>query len=126
MFNGLLIGLWGKQVQVRGRVILEIVCGEGTDAKAIYISYLIVETMSSYNIIIGWPTINAIEAYISIMYLVLKYPQLWGWVSTIREDQKIAQECYKNNLVTERKSLALIGAPFRKFQMKTLIVGILY
>lgn len=57
---------------------LKTTCGEGEDAKAMEVSYLVVDIMSPYNIILGYPAINALGEAISTRYLVLKYPMLGG------------------------------------------------
>lgn len=75
-----------------GYVTLKTTHDEEANAKTIDIGYLIVDTMSPYNIIIGVPDINALRAVVSTRYLTLKYPLLDGHVGTIRGDQKIAHE----------------------------------
>lgn len=90
---------------------LEITCGEGADTKAIDASYLIMDALSPYNIILGQPTINAIRTIISTQYLGLKYMMPGGQVGMIRGDQQITQECYKNSLATKRKSSPLLAPP---------------
>lgn len=52
---------------------LKTIFGEGIDAKTINFSYLIVYTMSPYNIILVRPPINVIGAVVSTQYLTLKY-----------------------------------------------------
>lgn len=56
-----------------GHVTLKNTCGEGVDAKAVDVRYLIMDALSSYNIILGRPFINTLEAVNSTLYLVLKY-----------------------------------------------------
>lgn len=65
MFIGSLIGLSGKQVQVRGHVTLETTYGDGVDAKAIWVSYIIMGALSPYNIIWGRFYINVLRMIIS-------------------------------------------------------------
>lgn len=77
-----------------GYVSLISTCGEGAYAKTINVIYLIMDTMSPYNIIMGRLIINAIRAVISTQYLNLKYPLIDGRVGTIRGDQQVARECY--------------------------------
>lgn len=69
-----LIGLSRKNVQVMGHVALETTCGKGEDANVIDFSYLNVDALSPNNIFLGRLTLNALEAIISSMYLILKYP----------------------------------------------------
>lgn len=77
----------------------------------VVVSYLIVNALSPYNIILGRPTINAIRAFISIRYLVMKYPLSRGQVRTVQGDQKSAQECYQTSLAREWEELALVDSP---------------
>lgn len=46
-------------------------------------NYLIMYALSPYNIILGRPAINALEAVVSTMYLVLEYSFPRGRVGTI-------------------------------------------
>ena len=46
VFRGSLIGLLGEQVQVKGHVTQEITYGEGGDANAIEVIFLIVDVIS--------------------------------------------------------------------------------
>lgn len=72
--------------------------GEGANAKAIDIAYLIMDTLSPYNIILRIPPINELRAFISTLNLVLKYLLPGRRVGTVRENQQIAQECYYSSL----------------------------
>lgn len=94
MFNGSLARLSIKHVQIMGHVTLSTTCSEGVNAKTIDISYLIVDTMSPYKIILGRPTINALRAVMSTRYLTLKYPLIDARVCIIRRDQQVARVCY--------------------------------
>jgi hypothetical protein len=67
-------------------------------AKTIRVKYLVVNSPNCYNIIIWCPSFNLLFVFHSIKYLIMKYPLEKGSVGTIRGDQKIAMECYHNNL----------------------------
>lgn len=84
-------------------VTLDTTYGEGSNSKAFDISYLIMDAMSSYNIILGRLAINALKSIIFIMYLALKYLLLYGRVSIVGGNQLLAQECYQNSLAIERE-----------------------
>lgn len=68
-------------------ITLETMCGEGENAKTIDVTYLIVEALSPYNIILGRPTINILGTVVSTLYLSLKYLLPNGRDSTVQEDQ---------------------------------------
>lgn len=50
-----------------GHIILETICDEGFDAKTIEVSYLIVDAISPYNIIVGQSVINTMGTVVSTM-----------------------------------------------------------
>jgi hypothetical protein len=97
-FQGTLAGFTGEQVHVRGYITLKTTFGSGAHAKTIRVRYLVINSPSSYNIIIGRPSFNLLGAFLSTKFLVMKYPLSDGKVGTIRGDQKIARECYHNSL----------------------------
>lgn len=74
MFSGSLTGLLGEHVQIMSYITLGTTYSEGIDARMFDVSYLTIDVLSPYNIILGWPTINALGEIVSIMYLTLKYP----------------------------------------------------
>lgn len=84
MFSGYLTGLSGEKVHIMGYVTLEITCGNGMFFRLIDVNYLIMDALSSYNIIIGRPALNTLEPVVSTMYLALKYSLPRGQVGTIR------------------------------------------
>lgn len=63
---------------------------KGTNTTAIDVSYLIMDSILPYNIILGRLAINVIGEIISTLYLVLKYPLPGGQVIIIQGDQQIA------------------------------------
>lgn len=71
---------------------METTYGEGISTKAIKVSNLITDAMSPYNIILGFPTTNALGAFISTWYLVLKYLLHGGWDETIWGDHQSVEE----------------------------------
>jgi hypothetical protein len=80
---------------------------EGQNEKAVKVKYLVIKTpLSSYNIIIGRPTFNALGAIMSMQYLMVKYPLDNGRVEILRGDQATARKCYQASLKagTERKA----------------------
>lgn len=88
-FTGSLTGLSGERIQIMGYMTLEITFGDGLDTKSINVSYLMVDTLTPFNIILGCLVINAIE------------------------DQQVARECYLSSLEESREGLALVDAnPF--------------
>ena len=58
------------------------------------LNFLVVGCPSSYNVIIGWPTLNNWKVAKSIYYLKVKFPTEYG-VGVIKGDQVLARECYQ-------------------------------
>lgn len=68
--------------------------GYPTREKIITLQYMIIKEPSTYNMILGRPTINILAAVISYPQLCMKFPLLDGRTGTIRGDQETARNCY--------------------------------
>lgn len=55
--------------------------------------FMVVKTHSSYNAIIGWPTLNSLKAATSTYDLKMKFSTKAG-VSEVGGEQALARECY--------------------------------
>lgn len=100
-----LVGFSVEQVQVLGHLSVMTIYESGSNTKGIKVRYLIVNASSPYNIIIGRLTFNILEAVLSTFYLTMKYPIDGGHVKTIKDDQRLARKCYKDNLKLKKKIL---------------------
>lgn len=81
-------------MEVRVYITFLTTFGRGGSAKDIKVRYLVVNTFSSYNIIIDKPTLNSFEIVLSTLYLTIKYPMYNGRVDVIRGDQEGERRCY--------------------------------
>ena len=54
---------------------------------------MVVDCSSTYNAILGRPTLNSWKAVTSTYYLMIKFPTDYGVVE-LRESQMAARECY--------------------------------
>ncbi|XP_020201791.1 uncharacterized protein LOC109787663 [Cajanus cajan] len=79
--------------------------------KTVIIRYLVVSAQSSYNILIGRPTLNKLGAIVSTSHLKVKYPLPNGDVGVLKVDQEVARKCYKDSLKARRR---LYTAPAEK------------
>jgi len=102
-YDGCLYGFAGDKIEVCGHVELRTTFIEGTTSRTVNIRYLVVNAPSSYNILLGRPTLNWIGAVASSRHMKMKFPSLEGMVITIKSDQKEAKRCYENNLKTRRE-----------------------
>lgn len=48
--------------------------GNGENLKSVLVRYIITSVASPYNVIVGRPSFNTLDATLSIMHLTLKYP----------------------------------------------------
>ncbi|XP_024630277.1 uncharacterized protein [Medicago truncatula] len=97
-FKGTPSGFTGEKVHVRGYITLKTIFGSGDQQKSIKIRYLVINSPSSYNVIIGRPSINLLDAFVSTKHLLMKYPLDDGRGGTLHGDQKVARECYHASL----------------------------
>ena len=95
----------GERVETKGYVDLYTkLGGEMTLSKTIKIRYLIVDAKTSYNVLLGRPSLNALEAIVFMPHLAMKFPSSAGDIVTIHVDQKITRECYVASLKVEPPS----------------------
>ncbi|MCI05036.1 hypothetical protein A2U01_0026085, partial [Trifolium medium] len=98
-YQGTLVGFSREQVEVMGHITLLTTFGEDDHAKTVKVRYLVIKTpFTSYNIIIGRPTVNALRAAMSTLYLSMKYPLDNGGVGIVKGDQALARRCYQMSL----------------------------
>jgi len=91
-------GFSGEQVSTRGYIDLHTVFRDGTQTKTIPIRFLIVDAPTSYNILLGRPSLNTLGTVVSTPHLAMKFPAPSGDILTIHCDQRLARECYMASL----------------------------
>ncbi|GAV83113.1 hypothetical protein CFOL_v3_26564 [Cephalotus follicularis] len=69
-------------------------------------TFLVVDTPSPYNAIIGRPGLNLMEAIVSTRHLLMKFPTRFG-VGEARGDQQMARQCYKTVVADRGKDKVL-------------------
>ena len=74
----------------------------GTSSRTISIRYLVVNTISAYNMLLGRPSLNRLGVVASTRHMKMKLPSLEGGVIVIKSDQKAARKCYENILKNKR------------------------
>ncbi|XP_020206034.1 uncharacterized protein LOC109791179 [Cajanus cajan] len=90
-----LVGFSGERVMTRG--CIDLYTRFSFDQKTfreVKICYIVVHASTSYNILLGQPSINALGAIVSTPHLCVKFPSRDGQVITVHADQKTARECY--------------------------------
>ena len=71
------------------------------------LDFLVVDCPSSYNVIIGRPTLNIWKAATSTYCLKVKFP-IDNGVGEVRGDQILARECYQAILATKENHIWMI------------------
>ena len=121
-FKGTLVEFSREHVQVLGNLPIMTTFGSRDHTKSIQVRYLIVNFTSPYNIIISMPSFNTLEAGLSTLYLMLKYPLENGRVGIMKGDQGIARKCYKDSLRLKRMSY--VDEPIKDDQLKVNLINI--
>lgn len=99
-----LTGFTGDQITPLRKISLLMTLGEGTKTKSIIVSFLVVGTPSTYNALLGRPSLNVARAVISIAHLKMKFPTPEG-VGLVKANQKVSRQCYALRLGAVRKPL---------------------
>ncbi|XP_027368413.1 uncharacterized protein LOC113874390 [Abrus precatorius] len=89
-----LVDFSGERVKTRGCIDLYTSFGSEHEGKRIKVTYLVVHANTSYNILLGRPSLNKLKAIVSTPHLAMKFPSERGRIITVHADQKTARECY--------------------------------
>ena len=109
-----LYGFAGDQVEVRAHIELRTTFTGGTTSRTTNIRYLVVNSPSASNILLGRPALKRIRAVASTTHMKIKLPSLEGTVITIMSDQKEAKKCYENSFKTKRGVFVVTTQPLRE------------
>ena len=88
-----LIGFGGMKVQPVGTVTLPVVVGSYPQQITKSVNFFVMDCSSSYNAIIGRPTLNSWKAVTSTYHLSVKFPTEY-WIGQAQGDQLAARKCY--------------------------------
>ncbi|XP_058772800.1 uncharacterized protein LOC131646871 [Vicia villosa] len=94
-FQAYLKGNTGDGVPVKGYIDLDTTFGKGENAKIRAVRYLVIDSWSVYNVVIGMPVVAYLEAVISIVHLKMKYPIGDGMVGVVKADLEMANKCHQ-------------------------------
>ena len=89
-------------MEVRGYLKLRTTFTDGEASRTESIRYLVVNASSAYNILLGRPTLNRLNAVSSTRHMKMKLPDVSGKVIVIKSDQEEARKCYENSLKMKR------------------------
>nr|XP_027067682.1 uncharacterized protein LOC113693326 [Coffea arabica] len=100
-----LIGFAGPPVRPEGMITLMVTVGESPKCRTVPVNFAIVKEPSSYNMILGRPTLNALRAVCSTLHLSMKFPTSEG-VAEVLGDPEVARACYIATLKGKEKLVA--------------------
>ena len=93
--------LWGfsrERVLPLGSIQLVLTLGDPPCQATTAVRFLIVDAPSTYNILLGKPSLNVVRAIHSAYHhMVIKFPTKNG-VGIVRGNQRIARECYSASM----------------------------
>ena len=93
-FDSLFVIFSGDKVYPKGIVTLTVMVGTYPVQLTCQLDFLVVDCPSSYDVIIGRPTLNKWKATTSIYCLKVKFPTDNG-VGEVKGDQVLTRECYQ-------------------------------
>ncbi|XP_027181965.1 uncharacterized protein LOC113780356 [Coffea eugenioides] len=100
-----LIGFAGPPVRPEGMITLQVTVGVAPRCRTIPVNFAVVKEPSSYNVILGRPTLNALRAVCSTLHLSMKFPTSAG-VAEVLGDPEVARACYIATLKGKEKLVA--------------------
>ena len=97
------VGFGGMKVQPVGTISLPVVVWAYSQQVTRNVNFLVVDCSSSYNAIIGRPTLNSWKAVTSTYHLSVKFPTEYG-VQEVQGDQLAAREYYLAMLAMDEQT----------------------
>ncbi|GAV85217.1 hypothetical protein CFOL_v3_28655, partial [Cephalotus follicularis] len=101
-----LVGFAGETIHPLGSINLSVVVGTTPRQTQVEMTFLVVDTPSPYNAIVGRPGLNLLEAIVSKRHLLMKFPTRFG-MGEVRGDQEVARRCYKTTISDKGKGKVL-------------------
>ena len=98
LYDESIYGFSGEKVSTRGYIDLHTVFHEGSQTKTIPIRFLVMETPTSYNFLLGRPSLNTLGVVISTPHLAMKFSSPSGDIITVHDYQRLTRECYMVSL----------------------------
>ena len=95
-----MVSFTGDRVIAKGIVKLTIIASTYLAQVSKEIDFLMVDCPSTYNVILGRPTLNKLKMATSTYYLKVKFPTTLS-IGEIRGDQVLARECYQVALTSK-------------------------
>ncbi|GLT79170.1 hypothetical protein SLA2020_506670 [Shorea laevis] len=81
---------------------MNVAFGSGRTYVTPSVRFLVVKMPSSFNIVIGHPTLTKIQAVVSQSHLCMKFPTPMG-IATLKGNQEVAKYCYLTSVTRPQK-----------------------
>ncbi|GKU96129.1 hypothetical protein SLEP1_g9399 [Rubroshorea leprosula] len=104
-YDGPIYGFNNQPVPVEGVLTMNVAFGNGWSYVTPSVRFLVVKMASSFNIVIGRPTLTEIRAVVSQSHLCMKFPTPTG-IATLRGNQEVARHCYITSVTQPQKGKA--------------------
>ncbi|XP_056688225.1 uncharacterized protein [Spinacia oleracea] len=95
---GPLVGFGGSIIRPIGSILLPASVGVPPVTKEVAIRFIIVANLTTFNIILGRPTLNNLKAVIVPHLLLVKFVGSNGRVGSLYGNQQLARDCYLSTL----------------------------
>ncbi|GKV45992.1 hypothetical protein SLEP1_g53015 [Rubroshorea leprosula] len=101
-YDGPIYGFNNQPVPVEGVLTMKVAFGSGRSYVTPSVRFLVVKMASSFNVVIGRPTLTEIRAVVSQSHLCMKFPTPTG-IATLRGNQEVARHCYITSVTQPQK-----------------------
>jgi len=89
-----ILGFGGQEVNPTGMIRLPVCFDDKTKFKSLEVDFLVDDVPTTYNVILGRPTLHKVKVVITPYLLQLQVKADDGNVSEMRRDLRTARECY--------------------------------
>ncbi|KAF5462765.1 hypothetical protein F2P56_018746 [Juglans regia] len=98
-------GFIGDVIQPVGAITLSVLAEKAPrQLKGYNVNFQVVNALSSYNTILGRPTLNNLKVIMSTYHLKMKFPTSVG-VGEIKGEQVLTRDCYAQELKTDENDV---------------------
>ncbi|GKU89032.1 hypothetical protein SLEP1_g3225 [Rubroshorea leprosula] len=109
-YDGPIYGFNNQPVPVEAVLRLNVTFGSGRMYATPSVRFLVVKMASSFNLVIGRPTLTEIRAIVSQSHLCMKFPTPMG-VATLRGNQEATRHCYMTSVARSRRNKEEVTSP---------------
>ncbi|GKV17081.1 hypothetical protein SLEP1_g27630 [Rubroshorea leprosula] len=109
-YDGPIYSFNNQPVPIEGVLKLNVAFDSGRTYVTPSVRFLVVKMASSFNIVIGRPTLIEIRVVVSQSHLCIKFPTPMG-VATLKGNQEVARHCYMTSVTLPWRDKLVTPAP---------------